>query len=71
MRRLLHASTFVVVAWLLADAVLAGSFALAQHQARTDHRKTQQAEPYGGCDEAYRYPNTKGYRWCARNGYLD
>lgn len=29
-----------------------------------------QSEPYGGCDEAYLYPDTPGYIWCDLNGYL-
>lgn len=30
----------------------------------------QTSEPYGGCDEAYRYPGTQGYRWCEDNHLL-
>lgn len=56
---------------LLADLALAGSFVLGQHQARTDRLKSQLSEPYGGCDEAYRYPKSEGYAWCRDNGYLD
>jgi hypothetical protein len=28
------------------------------------------AEPYGGCDEAYLYPNTEGARICEELGYV-
>ena len=28
-------------------------------------------EPYGGCKEAARYPNTPGWKWCRDRGYLD
>lgn len=27
-------------------------------------------EPYGGCKEAHRYPNTRGYRECAERGLI-
>ena len=27
-------------------------------------------EPYGGCDEAHRYPDTPGYELCERLGRL-
>ena len=30
--------------------------------------KAHWVEPYGGCDEAYRYPGTPGYRQCVRHG---
>lgn len=26
-------------------------------------------EPYGGCDEAYAYPDTAGYTWCQLHGW--
>lgn len=32
---------------------------------------TPDFEPYGGCDEAYLYPDTPGYAWCRDHGYLD
>jgi hypothetical protein len=28
-------------------------------------------QPYGGCDEAARYPDTPGHAWCVANGYLE
>lgn len=33
------------------------------------HRRIKKVrrEPYGGCKEAYLYPNTPGGRWCARH----
>lgn len=27
-------------------------------------------EPYGGCDEAWQYPNTDGYRECKEHGLI-
>ena len=43
---------------------------LRQYHEDLGHLMPQKSEPYGGCDEAYLYPDTPGYRWCERNGYL-
>lgn len=69
MSRLLKVLGVAALAWLLLDFVLAASFTAQQVQHHDDGASKQQ--PYGGCDEAYLYPNTPGYRWCERNGYLD
>jgi hypothetical protein len=34
----------------------------------TIEQQTQKLEPYGGCDEAYLYPDTAGARWCQLHG---
>jgi hypothetical protein len=33
-------------------------------------KPASQSQPYGGCDEAARYPGTPGYDWCVKHGRL-
>lgn len=61
---------------LLTAAIALAVTALAIHlnadtTAAPQQVKPAAVEPYGGCDEAFRYPKSEGYAWCRDHGYLD
>jgi hypothetical protein len=70
-------ASITLFAWSLVLAVLVLLVvakplgALAQYQDTLERTVHPKHEPYGGCDEAYLYPDTPGWTWCRDRGYLD
>lgn len=61
-------SSDLAYAALVASVLLAGLGPVDGPTPQPDPASPSQAvssEPYGGCDEAGRYPETEGAQWCA------
>ena len=69
----IHA-TFVAGFVLLCSLVIAGLLVLSDKDGDSVppaiHPGSSLRQPYGGCDEAWRYPHSRGYRDCQALGLV-
>jgi cell division protein FtsN len=74
-----HEKELATHKWAILTVMLLGlvlvAFLVPDQEAEIQKQKQQdveitQMEPYGGCDEAWRYPKTEGYATCKEMGLV-
>ena len=61
---------FVLLCCLIVGVLLVMSGKDSNSQSLAIHPGSSLRQPYGGCDEAWRYPHSRGYRDCQALGLV-